>query len=42
LNLPWLLMPIFLTLRLRKEHPFAQAEVAISTHSLDAVQMMNG
>jgi hypothetical protein len=22
LNLPWLLMPIFLTLRLRKEHPF--------------------
>jgi len=22
LNLPWLLMPIFLTLRLRKDHPF--------------------
>src|SRR5512140_116808 len=24
LNLPWLLVPIFLTLRLRNEHPFAQ------------------
>ena len=23
LNLPWLLVPIFLTLRLRREHPFA-------------------
>jgi len=26
LNLPWLLMPIFLTLRMRKEHPFAMDE----------------
>lgn len=25
LNLPWLLLPIFLTLRLRREHPFAAA-----------------
>jgi len=24
LNLPWLLMPIFLTLRLRREHPFGR------------------
>jgi hypothetical protein len=42
LNLPWLLMPIFLTLRLRKEHPFAQATGQIPTHSVDAMQMMNG
>jgi len=42
LNLPWLLMPIFLTLRLRKEHPFTQATVRNSTQSLDALQMMNG
>jgi hypothetical protein len=42
LNLPWLLMPIFLTVRLRKEHPFAQSAAPISTPSLDAVQMMNG
>jgi hypothetical protein len=42
LNLPWLLMPIFLTLRLRKEHPFAKFVAPISTHSLDTVQIMNG
>jgi hypothetical protein len=24
LNLPWLLIPIFLTLRMREEHPFAE------------------
>ena len=42
LNLPWLLMPIFLTLRLRKEHPFAQGAEQISTHSLDTIQVMNG
>ena len=42
LNLPWLLMPIFLTLRFRKEHPFAQVVAPISSRSLDAVQMMNG
>ena len=34
LNLPWLLMPIFLTLRLRKEHPFAKTAAPISAHSL--------
>ena len=42
LNLPWLLTPIFLTLRLRKEHPFAQAAEQVATHSLDAVQITNG
>ncbi len=42
LNLPWLLMPIFLTLRLRNEHPFAKAAAQISTPSLDTEQMMNG
>jgi len=42
LNLPWLLMPIFLTFRLRNEHPFSQAAVRISTHSLDAIPMING
>ena len=41
LNLPWLLVPIFLTLRLRREHPFARSEAMIAAHSLDAVQMMN-
>ena len=42
LNLPWLLMPILLTLRLRKEHPFAQVETSVSTRSLDAVRIVNG
>jgi EXPERA (EXPanded EBP superfamily) len=42
LNLPWLLMPICLTLRLRKDHPFTQATGRISTQSLDAMQMLNG
>ncbi len=42
LNLPWLLMPVFLTFRLRREHPFAQSKARIAAHSLDAVQMMNG
>ena len=42
LNLPWLLMPIFLTFRLRKEHPFVQTVTSLSTHSLDAIQTMNG
>lgn len=27
LNLPWLLIPFFLTFRLRKEHPFAMSSV---------------
>jgi hypothetical protein len=42
LNLPWLLMPIFLTLRLRKDHPFTQAAGRISTQSLDALPVING
>ena len=42
LNLPWLLMPIFLTLRLRKEHPFTQTAAQISARPLDAVQITNG
>ena len=42
LNLPWLLIPIFLTLRLRKEHPFASEAPQVSAPSLDAVQVMNG
>ena len=42
LNLPWLLTPIFLTLRLRKEHPFASEAQEVSAPSLDAVQMING
>jgi hypothetical protein len=42
LNLPWLLIPIFLTLRLRKEHPFASEVPQVSAPSLDAVQVMNG
>ncbi len=42
LNLPWLLMPIFLTLRVRREHPFTQATAQISAHSIDALQTMNG
>jgi hypothetical protein len=42
LNLPWLLTPILLTLRLRKEHPFASARPYVSNRSLDAVQIING
>ncbi len=42
LNLPWLLMPLFLTFRLRREHPFSQAEIKISARSLDAAQIING
>ena len=42
LNLPWLLLPIFLTLRLRKEHPFTQTSAQTSPRSLDAVQMTHG
>jgi hypothetical protein len=41
LNLPWLLTPIFLTLRLRKEHPFTSEVQQVSTPSLDAV-LTNG
>ena len=42
LNLPWLLIPLFLTLRLRKEHPFSRDVTQITTRSLDAAQMING
>jgi hypothetical protein len=42
LNLPWLLMPLFLTLRLRKEHPFAQMTPEVSTRPLDVVRTLNG
>ena len=42
LNLPWLLMPIFLTLRLRKEHPFTRQLPGHSRHLVDAVQMIHG
>ena len=42
LNLPWLLMPLFLTFRLRREHPFSQAGIEISSRPLDAAQIING
>ena len=42
LNLPWLLMPIFLTLRLRKEHPFALAAAPVKTRPIDVLPMING
>ena len=42
LNLPWLLMPILLTLRLRKEHPFAGEAAHVTAPTLDAAQMING
>ena len=42
LNLPWLLMPIALTFRLRKEHPFAQLAAESTVPSLDGMRMING
>lgn len=42
LNLPWLLMPIFLTLRLRKEHPFIEDRKQVPTQALDVAQVTNG
>ena len=42
LNLPWLLMPILLTLRLRREHPFAAEVAEMTTPAFDAAQMING
>ena len=42
LNLPWLLMPVFLTLRMRREHPFTRKVGQASTQSVDALQMSNG
>jgi hypothetical protein len=35
-------VPIFLTLRLRKEHPFAQTAELISPRSFDTMPMING
>lgn len=37
LNLPWLLFPVFLTLRFRGEHPFAQASEPKSTRTFNAL-----
>ena len=42
LNLPWLLTPILLTLRLRKEHPFAAEASPATTTAVDAMQIING
>jgi hypothetical protein len=42
LNLPWLLIPVFLTLRLRKEHPFAETNIPFPARSLDAMPMTHG
>lgn len=42
LNLPWLLMPLFLTWRLRKEHPFARAISDVTAQHFGAVRSLNG
>jgi hypothetical protein len=42
LNLPWLLMPIFLTLRLRSEHPFTQTTRQPVAPALDTASITNG
>jgi hypothetical protein len=42
LNLPWLLTPIFLTLRLRKEHPFSVESSQVSNPVVNAEQMIHG
>jgi hypothetical protein len=42
LNLPWLLTPIFLTLRLWREHPFTDNVPQSEARSVDAAQMING
>ena len=42
LNLPWLLMPILLTFRLRKEHPFAGEVEGMTAPVFDAAPMING
>jgi hypothetical protein len=42
LNLPWLLTPIFLTLRLWREHPFTSNVPQSEARSVDAAQMING
>jgi hypothetical protein len=42
LNLPWLLMPIFLTLRLRPEHPFTETALQPAAPTLDVASTING
>lgn len=42
LNLPWLLMPILLTLRLRREHPFRRDTSEHSTQPLEPLPMLHG
>ena len=42
LNLPWLLTPIFLTLRLWREHPFMNNVLQSTARSVDAAQIING
>jgi hypothetical protein len=42
LNLPWLLTPIFLTLRLRREHPFTSDAAEASTNTRDVIQVTHG
>jgi emopamil binding protein len=42
LNLPWLLVPVFLTLRLRREHPFAQMAELLPPGNFDTAPMING
>jgi hypothetical protein len=41
LNLPWLLTPIFLTLRLRREHPFQREASEFSKQPVEAVPMIH-
>ncbi len=42
LNLPWLLMPIFLTFRLRSEHPFRETAPQLASPALDPASIING
>jgi hypothetical protein len=42
LNLPWLLMPLFLTYRLRAEHPFTQRTPELAASGLDASPLIHG
>ena len=42
LNLPWLVIPILLTLRLRKEHPFHADMPQASDRVVNAGQMIHG
>lgn len=42
LNLPWLLFPIFLTYRLRKEHPFSVDAKQLENRMVNVEQMTHG